>query len=32
MFSGIIEHQGEILSIQEGSFRVKNMFGEILNE
>ena len=32
MFSGIIEHQGEILSIQEGLFRVKNMFGEILNE
>ncbi len=32
MFSGIIEHQGKILKIQEWLFRVENMFGEILNE
>ncbi len=32
MFSGIIEHQGKILKIHDGLFRIENMFGEILNE
>ncbi len=30
MFSGIIEHQAKILSIENGVFRVENTFGEIL--
>lgn len=30
MFSGIIEHQGTILNIHDGVFRIENTFGELL--